>query len=131
MNIQKKSNLSGSRSKLKPSQEKDSSSKNHFQKDLNIKTYKMSQKNLYNTTSIKNNKSTNKNKNIYNKSNNRKKSMLSIKNDKSSKLFKINKGKLNPIPLSLNLSDEESLTKNKHNKILYNTINAINPRIRH
>ena len=130
MNIQKKSNLSGSRSKLKPDKEKDSSSKNHFHKDLNIKTYKMSQKNLYNTISIKNNKSTNKNKNIYNKSNNRKQSMLSIKNDKSSKLFKINKGKLNFIPLSLNLSDEESLTKNKHNKILYNTINAINPRIK-
>jgi hypothetical protein len=55
MNIPKKSNLSGSRSKLKQSKEKDYLSKNHFQKDLNIKTYKMSQKNLYNTISIKKN----------------------------------------------------------------------------
>ena len=77
MNIQKKFNLSGSRSQLKPRKEKVSSSQKHFQKDLNIKTYKIPQKDLYNTIAIKINKSANKNihnKNNYN--NNRKQSML-------------------------------------------------------
>ena len=131
MNIQKKFNLSGSRSQLKPRKEKVLSSQKHFQKDLNIKTYKIPQKDLYNTIAIKNNKSANKNihnKNNYN--NNRKQSMLSIKNDKSSKIFKIKKGKMNPLQYSLNLTNEKSLSKNKQTKILYNTINAINPRIK-
>ena len=131
MNIQKIFNLSGSRGQLKPGKEKVLSSQKHFQKDLNIKTYKMSNKDLYDTFAIKNNKSANKNrfnKNKYN--NNRKQSMISIKNDKLSKIFKIKKGKINPLKNSLNLSIEESLSKNKQTKILYNTINAINPRIK-
>ena len=129
MNVQKKINLSGSLGQHKPRKEKVSSLQKHSQKDINIKTYKMSQKDIYNTITIKNNKSANKNQ--FNKNNNnRRKSMLSIKNDKSSKLFKVKKGKINPPQHSLNLSNEESLSKNKQAKILYNTINAINPRIK-
>ena len=128
MNMQKAFDLSGNRSQLKPRKEKASSSKKQLQKELNINTYKMSKQNLYNTIAIKNNKSANKN--IHKRSSIRKQSMFSIKNDKSLKIFKIKKGKLNPNQYSLNLSDEESLPKNKQTKILYNTINAINPRIK-
>ena len=128
MNMQKAFDLSGNRSQLKPRKEKASSSKKQLQKELNINTYKMSKQNLYNTITIKNNKSANKN--IHKRSSIRKQSMFSIKNDKSLKIFKIKKGKLNPNQYSLNLSDEESLPKNKQTKILYNTINAINPRIK-
>ena len=95
----------------------------------NDNTLKMSKGNINKTSTIKNEST---NKNSFNKYSNRKQSSNSINNRKSSKIFKIKKSKNNKIQLSLNLSEEESLNKNKYsnNSNFYNTINAMNPRLR-
>ena len=125
MNIQKRFNLSNGINLYNHKKEKLSPPNNNFENRININTYKMNKNILYKTITLKN-KSTNKN--IYNKSNNRKQSLDSIKNNniKSSKIFKIQKNKNNQVKLSLNLSEKD----NKNKKIVYNTINAINPRIK-
>ena len=130
MNIQKKINTSGGSNSFKSSKEKLISSKNNIESIININMYRMP-KNILNKAMNYKNKSTNKNS--YNKSNNKKQISNSIQNYKSSKIFKIKKGpNNNQIKLSLNLSEEEPLNKNKYhsNKYLYNTITAINPRLK-
>ena len=125
MNVQKIFNLSGGMNLYNQKKEKFSPSKNYFESGTNTNTHKINKNILYKTITLKNKSS---NKNICNKSNNRKQSSDSIKNSnkKSSKIFKIQKNKNNRVKLSLNLSDNE----NKNKNIVYNTINAINPKIK-
>ena len=129
MNNQKNIKLLGGINLIKPKKEKNISSKNNNDNPININTFKMSEINVNKTSNMKNKSS---NKNSFNKNSNRKQTSNSIDNRKSSKIFKIKKNKNNKIQLSLNLSEEESLNKNQYktNNNIYNTINAINPRLK-
>ena len=123
MNIQK---LFSGKNLLNKRNERYIPSTNHFENLLDMNVYKKPKRNLYKTSSTQNRSS---NKNTNNKTSNRKQSSYSIKNRKSSKIFKIQKKTNNKIRLSLNLSEDEPLNKNKNkiNKNYYNTINVINP----
>ena len=123
MNIQK---LFSGKNLLNKRNERYIPSTNHFENLLDMNVYKKPKRNLYKTSSTQNRSS---NKNSNNKTSNRKQSSYSIKNRKSSKIFKIQKKTNNKIRLSLNLSEDEPLNKNKNkiNKNYYNTINVINP----
>jgi len=129
MNNQKNNNFLGGINLLKPKKEKNISSKNNNENAININTYKISEININKNSNMKNKSSK---KNSFNKNSNRKPISNSIDNRKSNKIFKIKKNKNNKIQLSLNLSEEESLYKNKNktSKNIYNTINAVNPRLR-
>ena len=129
MNNQKNNNFLGGINLLKPKKEKNISSKNNIENAININTYKISEININKNSNMKNKSS---NKNSFNKNSNRKPISNSIDSRKSNKIFKIKKNKNNKIQLSLNLSEEESLYKNKNktSKNIYNTINAVNPRLR-
>ena len=129
MNNQKNIKLLGGINLIKPKKEKNISSKKNNDNPININTFKMSEINVNKASNMKNKSS---NKNSFNKNSNRKQISNSIDNRKSSKIFKIKKNKNNKIQLSLNLSEEESFNKNKYktNNNIYNTINAINPRLR-
>ena len=127
MNNQKKNILLSGKNKLKQGKEGFKPSKNNIENATNINTYRTTKKNLFKTSTIKNNSSS---KNSYNKTNNRKQSSNSINNRKSSKIFKIKTSKSNKNQPSLNLSNNDSFNKNKNkvNKNSYNTINVINPK---
>ena len=114
---------------LKSNKEKNIPTKKNIESAININTYKTGKKNINKTSSNKN-KFIN-NKNSFNKNQNRKQTLSSINNVKSSKVFEV-KNKKNKIKFSLNLNEESSFSKNKYksDKNFYNTINAINTRVK-
>ena len=114
---------------LKSNKEKNIPTKKNIESAININTYKTGKKNINKTSSNKN-KFIN-NKNSFNKNQNRKQALSSINNVKSSKVFEV-KNKKNKIKFSLNLNEEPSFSKNKYksDKNFYNTINAINTRVK-
>ena len=114
---------------LKSNKEKNIPTKKNIESAININTYKTGKKNINKTSSNKN-KFIN-NKNSFNKNQNRKQTLSSINNVKSSKVFEV-KNKKNKIKFSLNLNEESSFSQNKYksDKNFYNTINAINTRVK-
>ena len=129
MNNKNKNNFFEGVKILKPHKEKNISAKKHIGNTININTYKTNKKNLYKTSS---NKNKSINKNSYNKSQTRKQTLSSINNGKSLKIFEVKKKKNNKIKFSLNFNDESSFSriKYKSDKNFYNTINAINTRVK-
>ena len=129
MNNKNKNNFFAGVKILKPHKEKNISAKKHIGNTININTYKNNKKNLYKTSS---NKNKSINKNSYNKSQTRKQTLSSINNGKSLKIFEVKKKKNNKIKFSLNFNDESSFSriKYKSDKNFYNTINAINTRVK-
>ena len=129
MNNKNKNNFFAGVKILKPQKEKNISAKKHIGNTININTYKNNKKNLYKTSS---NKNKSLNKNSYNKSQTRKQTLSSINNGKSLKIFEVKKKKNNKIKFSLNFNDESSFSriKYKSDKNFYNTINAINTRVK-
>ena len=129
MNNKKINNILVGVNLLKSNKEKNIPAKKNIESAININTYKTGKKNINKTSSNKN-KFIN-NKNSFNKNQNRKQTLSSINNVKSSKVFEV-KNKKNKIKFSLNLNEESSFSQNKYksDKNFYNTINAINTRVK-